>query len=75
VCFLLRSVDGLALVGEAIGVALAGSQQPSVDQVIDRDVNLIEVVKQQAREGGRVNLPLRVRRVDDLILNLGELHP
>ena len=73
--FLSRAVDSLALVGQTEGVAVGGSQQPPVDQVADRGVNVIEVVKQQAREGGRVDLTLGVRGVDDLVLKLGELHP
>lgn len=73
--FLSRSVDCLALFGQAVGVALGGGQQLPVDQVTDRGVNVVEVVKQQAREGSRVDLALGVRRVDDLVLKLGELHP
>jgi hypothetical protein len=61
VCVFRRPVGGLALVGQAKGVALGGSHQPSVDQVIDRSVNVVKVVTQKAREGGRVELTLRVR--------------
>jgi hypothetical protein len=71
----LRSVDSLAPISQAVGVALGGGQQPSVDQIADRNVNVVDVVTQQARKGGRVNLAFGVRRADDFILNLGELHP
>jgi len=71
----LRSVDSLALVSQAEGVALGGNHQPSVDQVIDRSVNDVKVVTQQACKGDRVNLTFGMRRADNFVLNLGELHP
>lgn len=43
-------MDSLPLVGQAEGVPLGGSHQPSVDQIIDCSVNVVKVVRQHARD-------------------------
>jgi len=70
-----RSVVILDLLGQAVGVALGCGEPSSVDQIADRRMNVVEVMQQQTREGHRVELTRRVRRVDDLVLELSGLHP
>lgn len=64
-----RAVSSVAPLGQAVGVAL-GDHQSSADQIADRSVNLVEVMKQSARKGRRVDPTLRVRRVENLVLDL-----
>ena len=68
-------MDRPTLIGQAVSVALGVLQQPSVEEIVDRGVNILKVVKQQARYIVGLDLPLGVCLVDDLVLNLSELHP
>ncbi len=70
----LCPVDRPTLIGQAMDVTFGVLQQPSVDEVVDRGVNVLKVVKQQARYVDGLDLSLCVRLADDLVLNLGELH-
>jgi len=74
VCLLLRSTDGLSSISQVVGAALGIFQQPSADEVADRGVNLVKVVKQQTRYIVGVDLTFCVRLVDYLGLDLGERH-
>jgi len=67
-------MDGLSSISQVVGVALGIFQQPSVDEVADRGVNLVKVVKPQTRYIVGVDLTFCVRLVDDLGLDLGERH-
>ncbi len=73
-CFLSRSVRALALVGQAIGVALGGSNQPTIEQLADGCLNVIEAVKESARELGWVDAAFVMRGLNNRVLDLGELH-
>jgi hypothetical protein len=73
VFFLSRAVSSVAPLGQAVGVTLGGNHQSSADQIADRSVNVVEVMKQSAREGRRVDPALGVRCAENLVLELSEL--
>jgi hypothetical protein len=73
--FLLRSMDRQSLVGQVVGVALGILQQPLIDEVVNRGLNRVEIVEQEACKITGIDPALCVSLVDDFVLNLGERHP